>query len=354
MIGLDLVRNLPLEPGNRELVALFQTTSNLFGIEKVIEPQIDPPPILKNQEQVGFADLSQDLDGSVRRALLTVELSSDDLRESLAIKLALSYLQSQGISLESLPEHKVRLGKAIFNRFTANDGGYIRADSGGYQILLNFRGREENFRTIELEKVLKNQIPPDFFRDRVVLIGVTAESLKDLFDTPYSGGFFSTSEQMSGVIIHANIVSQLISSAMDGCTLIHTWSDPVEYGWIFGCILLSTSLSWWIKSPKLILLGLILSSSVLIGGFYLAFIFGWWLPIVPSLLAAGSSAIALIIITNQERDRLLCQYTLTELLDAPIKSILVRKIALEYLKQSETVKNQRFIENQLHNSKTLS
>jgi CHASE2 domain-containing sensor protein len=354
VIGLDLVRNLPLEPGNRELVNLFQTTSNLFGIEKVIEPQIDPPPILGNKEQVGFADLSQDLDGSVRRALLTIELSSDDIRESLAIKLALSYLKSQGITIESLPDNKVRLGKAIFNRFTANDGGYIRADSGGYQILLNFRGREENFRTIELEKVLKNQIPPDFFRDRVVLIGVTAESLKDLFDTPYNGGLFPTPEQMPGVIIHANIASQLISSAMDGRTLIHTWPDPVEYAWILGCILFSTLLSWWIKSPQLILFGLILSSSVLIAGFYLAFMVGWWLPIVPSLLAATSSAIALIIITNQERDRLLCQYTLTELLNAQIKSTLVKKIALEYLKQSETVKNQRFIENQLYNSKTLS
>ena len=339
VIGLDLARNVPLEPGNRELVQLFQTTSNLFGIEKAIAPQIDPPPILGIKQQVGFGDLSQDL---------------DDIRESLAIKLALSYLQSQGISLESLPDDKVRLGKAIFSRFTANDGGYIRADSGGYQILLNFRGKEKDFRTIELDNVLNNQISPDFFRDRIVLIGVTAESLKDLFDTPYSGGLFPTPEQMPGVIVHANIVSQLISSAMDGRTLIHTWPDPVEYAWILGCILFSTSLSWWLKSPKLILLGLILSSSVLIGGFYLAFIFGWWLPIVPSLLAASSSAIALMIITNQERDLLLCQYTLTELLNAQTESTLVRKIALEYLKQSETTKNQTFINNQLNNSKTLS
>jgi adenylate cyclase len=117
---------------------------------------------------------------------------------------------------------------------------------------------------------------------------------------------------------------------------------------------LSTGLSWWIKSPKLILLGLIFSSSVLIGGFYLAFIVGWWLPIVPSLFAASSSAIALMLITNRERDRLLCQYTLTELLNAQTESTLVRKIALEYLKQSETAKNQILIENQLKNTKTLS
>jgi hypothetical protein len=117
---------------------------------------------------------------------------------------------------------------------------------------------------------------------------------------------------------------------------------------------LSTGLSWWIKSPKLILLGLILNSSVLIGGFYLAFIVGWWLPIVPSLLAAGGSAIALIIITNQERDRLLCQYTLTELLATQTQSTLVTKIALEYLKQSETPKNQILINDQLEKIKNIS
>jgi hypothetical protein len=117
---------------------------------------------------------------------------------------------------------------------------------------------------------------------------------------------------------------------------------------------LSTSLSWWIKSPKFILLGLILSSSVLIGGFYLAFMMGWWLPIVPSLLSASSSAIALIIITNRERDRLLCQYTLTELLATQTQSAVVTKIALDYLKQSETPKNQILINDRLKTTKTIS
>ena len=33
-IGLDLYRDLPVEPGHEELVEVFETTPNLFGVEK--------------------------------------------------------------------------------------------------------------------------------------------------------------------------------------------------------------------------------------------------------------------------------------------------------------------------------
>ncbi len=349
-IGLDLVRNLPLEPGHKELVKLFKTTPNLFGIEKAIEPRINPPPTLETQQQIGFADLKVDLDGSVRRALLTIQFPNKNIRESLAVKLALAYLQTQGIRPEDLAKNKIRLGKAVFSPFTRNDGGYIQTDAGGYQILLNFRGTEKQFPTVSLQQVLNQQIPPNFFRDRIVLIGVTAESLKDLFDTPYSGGLFPLSEQMPGVIIHANIVSQLLSSAIDGRTLIKTLPDPVEYSWILVWALLGTGFSWWLKSPKLIALSFVLTSILLTSVCYLAFLQGWWLPVVPSFFVLGGTAIAVIMITNRERDRLLCQQTLTELLLIQPTSTLVIKIALEYLKQSETKENQILLQNLLEES----
>jgi adenylate cyclase len=36
--------------------------------------------------------------------------------------------------------------------------------------------------------VLENRVPPSLVRDRIVLIGSVAPSLKDLFYTPYSSG----------------------------------------------------------------------------------------------------------------------------------------------------------------------
>jgi len=60
------------------------------------------------------------------------------------------------------------LGQAVFVPFEANDGGYVGADAGGYQILLNFRGSAQSFRTISMTEVLENQIPPDLVHDRIV------------------------------------------------------------------------------------------------------------------------------------------------------------------------------------------
>ena len=97
-IGLDIYRDLAVEPGHSDLVTVFQSTPNLFGIEKVVGNRIEPSPILSQAGQVGFSDLVVDADGKIRRALLSVLLSEDELRYSLAAKLALYYLKTEGIT----------------------------------------------------------------------------------------------------------------------------------------------------------------------------------------------------------------------------------------------------------------
>ncbi len=62
VIGIDIFRDLPVEPGHRELVAAFKDIKNLIAIEKVLPEQVAPPPALP-PEQVGFADQITDHDG---------------------------------------------------------------------------------------------------------------------------------------------------------------------------------------------------------------------------------------------------------------------------------------------------
>ena len=71
-IGLDLYRDLPVNPGYDELTQIFKTTPNLIGIEKFVGSKVAPPPVLAELGQVGLADQVLDADGKVRRALLTV------------------------------------------------------------------------------------------------------------------------------------------------------------------------------------------------------------------------------------------------------------------------------------------
>ncbi len=348
-IGLDIYRDLAVEPGHTDLVNLFQSTPNLFGIEKVVGTKIAPSPTLSQAGQVGFSDLVVDADGKVRRALLSVILSEEELRYSLAAKLALYYLEAEGITPESVAsdEQQVRLGKAVFERFTGNDGGYAHTSSGGYQILLNYRGTQENFATFPLKEVLDNQIPPDSFRDRIVLIGTTAPSIKDLFYTPYSSQIFASPDMMPGIVLHGNIISQILSAALNGRPLLRSWSEPIEWLGILVLGGLGAIVSWWLKSSSAIAFGVFLVSIGLLGVCYLAFLYGWWLPFVPSLLAFFGTTVALLIVTNKQRDKLQFQLTLDLLLKVYQDSPAIGRIALEYLKQSESQENKTFIEQQL-------
>ena len=73
VIGLDLYRNLSIEPGTEELSEIFRTTPNLIGVEKVSDRPIRPNPILAEADQISASDAILDPDGFVRRVLFSVE-----------------------------------------------------------------------------------------------------------------------------------------------------------------------------------------------------------------------------------------------------------------------------------------
>ncbi len=111
------------------------TTPNLIGVAEVSGNAIPPPRVLADQGRVGFADQVLDSDGQVRRALLTVEASdTKQIRESL--RLALGYLAQRQITPQPLDAAKttIQLGRTVVAP------GYRRANTGGYQLLLNYLG----------------------------------------------------------------------------------------------------------------------------------------------------------------------------------------------------------------------
>ena len=355
-IGLDLYRDLPVEPGHSELMRVFQSTPNLFGIEKVVgddsagetaSQRIAPPPVLNQKGQVGFADQIEDADGKVRRALLSVLTEEDTPRYSLAVKLSLHYLAAVGITEQALDQsgQRLQLGKAIFEKFEPNDGGYVRARDWGYQLLINFRGTETSFLRIPLRQVLNRQVPPEQLRNRIILIGNVLESVKDTFRTPYNSKLFDSGQLMDGVTLHANIVSQIVSAALDGRSLIRVWSEPIEWLWIVAWTGAGAIIGWWwLRSPINPAIGILLASGGLVGSCYLAFLSGWWIPVVPALLGLWGAVIAIVIVINKQRERLQFRRTLALLLEAQRDDPTAGRIAIEYLKQSETKEHQMLIE----------
>ena len=304
-IGLDIYRNLPVQPGHQDLVDAYKSIPNLVGVELLSNNKntsVLPPPLLNQTRRVGFNNLVYDADGKVRRSLLYWH-TQHQAHESFALKLALLYLKSEGITpnkAKNNPEY-LQLGRAKFRRFQPNDGGYVGADNRGYQILSNFpkvgTGSSSvegyGFRKVSMRDVLNNQVPPSWIKDRIVLIGSTATSLQDFALIPYSSRLIGTVKPVAGIELQAYFISEIISAALEGRPLLKVWSQLIEWLWICAWAYVGAVVTRRIQRPSLNFLSILLLYFVLCGSAYLALLFGWWIPVVPALLTFSGSAIAI-------------------------------------------------------------
>ena len=298
-IGLDIYRDLPTQPGNAELLKTLKTIPNLIGIELIadeIRLGVRPPLVLDKLDRVGFNNVVIDADGKVRRMLLYAWPSDGKTRQSFALKLALLYLESEGISPQpaSVNPKYLQLGKGVFRPFQQNDGAYVRSDNRGYQILASLRGPIGSFRTVSISEVLSDKVPADFVRSRVVLIGSTATSLKDFHQNAYSYDLFTSPQQISGVELQAHFLSQILSAALDGRGGINVWSDSVALVWILLWSWVGASVSWKLRSLSRSAWCLWTISIFLNATLYLAFLAGWWLSLIPPMLSLLGSGLAVV------------------------------------------------------------
>ncbi|KAB8332875.1 CHASE2 domain-containing protein [Scytonema tolypothrichoides VB-61278] len=285
VIGLDLYRNLPVSPGNPEMIAAFKGMKNLIAIEKVLPDEVEPTPYLSS-EQIGFADQITDTDGKLRRSLLATP-TPKGYKFSLSLRLAETYLTHEGITLENglRDRDTMRFANTELPRFLPNSGGYVKADAGGVQVLLNFKSDRERFITVSLNDIKTGNFKPEWIRDRIVIIGMTASSVKDLISTSTITSTKTPPGRVYGVEIQAHETSQIISAVLDGRPLINTWTKEWEYIWIIGWGFLGIYFARLTKYPLINLLAVSIVSISLTGSSYLLLlIWGCWVPVIPAML----------------------------------------------------------------------
>ncbi|NMG58713.1 CHASE2 domain-containing protein [Geitlerinema sp. P-1104] len=309
VIGLDLYRDLPQEPGHDRLQTLMRELPNLVGIEKGLGGGlVAPPPILAERNLVGLADVPQDRDGTIRRMIVSAPVD-EKIKLGFSTQVSLLYLEQLGITLEvrDSAQHQYQLGQAQFSPLTGREGGYSGRDFGGYQVFLNYRHPVHQFDQVSVSELLQGNVAPELIRDRIVLIGSNAESINDFFLTPYSQAIYQyrldsplphdsamPNYQMSGLEIHAHGVSQILTSALDGRPLIRFWHQMGEWVWILAWTMVGTYGTWLglVRQPLkehstwLYPLLLMISGTVIIGAIaYTSILGGWLIPTVSPLIA---------------------------------------------------------------------
>jgi adenylate cyclase len=313
-VGLDLFRDVPIEPGREALLETLASSPLIVGVCKVSSADnagVAPPPGMP-ADRIGFSDLPVDPGGILRRSLVATAPPPLDTSVgdhvcntrlpgapqslfSLSARLSFYYFLAQELAPELTDSGDIRVGTVTLSRLDGQVGGYQRADTEGYQTLLNYRAAEAAVPQVSLTQVLTGEVPPEMFRDRIVLIGATTPEAKDAFYTPYSGGQ-RDSQQMPGVMVHAQATSQLISAVLDDRALIWSWPDAVEGLWIALWGLGGAIFAWYVRRPIWFALGTAAFIGGLYGSCYLLFVQGGWIPWVPAAIAllAASGVVVLV------------------------------------------------------------
>ncbi len=297
-IGLDIYRDFPVDAKYAELATYLRQSDRFFTICQVSEakkPGIAPPPEIPRQRQ-GFSDFVVDPGRILRRHLITMESSSTSpciTPYALSARLAFHYLQSKGKTVH-YTQQGLQLDKVVFRKLRSHMGGYQQIDDFGYQILLNYRSSpspKEVAEQVSLKDVLMGKVNPDAVKNRIILIGVATESAGDDFFTSYGN-------EMPGVIIHAQMVSQILSAVLDGRPLL--WVLPFwgEVFWVWSWSCIGGTIAWRFQSIRLVLVsGVALMG--LYGLCYYLLIQGCWIPLIPSAFALIVTAGSVVVLRPQ-------------------------------------------------------
>jgi CHASE2 domain-containing sensor protein len=303
-IGVDIFRDFAVPPGENSLKRVIQTTPDLFLAyrhtpdrfgTKIAAPSIATP------EQQGFVDVQLDPDGNLRRLLMGFQDDLDIAHSSLSVQLAGAFLAKQQQELQ-VTDQGLQMGDRLYPFVNEQFGAYQKIDAGGDQLMLNPRQQRRPFRQFSLTAVQQGQLQASDIEGKVVLIGLTAISVKDTVNA--MGVLRRSNGQVNGVEVQAHAVSQLISSSLDRRPLIQSWPDVVELVWIISCGVMGVLVGRLTRSPIAAFMGLVVGLSGIVGLSYGLLVLGWWIPLVPAALAFFTNASGFVAaqIYQQEQD----------------------------------------------------
>lgn len=297
VIGLDIYRDQPVGKGRQELIQYLQQNKHIIPV--CVVPYPDNPdgvasPFKSPKERFGFANVVLDKNTIVRRHLSASkppENSSCLAFYSLSFQLALRYLDTVP---EFRSEYHWILGSLHLKALTSSNKGFYSqtTDLRGFQLLLNYRSQKsvkDIAKKITITSLLKGQVNSDLIKGKIILIAVTDPIVKDEFNTPLN-------QEIRGVLLHAQMVSQLLSAAENSRPLLRFFPQWGDFFCILNCaiiggILGSISIKRYQILPRIngtlfILVGVNLCLFLWSGICYLVLLkIGIVLPLVPSALA---------------------------------------------------------------------
>ncbi len=219
-----------------------------------------------------------------------IRYQDQDFFPSLDLEVVRAYekIPDQEVAAYIAPNglERIQLGRHI-----------VRPNRDG-SALLNYAGPYGTYEQHSMWDVISGTLPPDTFRDKIVLVGATALAMGDIRNTPFEGVFM-------GVEVHANIFDNLLHSGEPGRGFLTRGynEEMVDLGFI---LLFGIVFGFWFSrvTPLYSTISVVLALAGFAGFVYFSFAHrGQWLSfVIPgATLAANYAAITSVRMIREER-----------------------------------------------------
>jgi adenylate cyclase len=276
----------------------------------------------------GFIDINPDSDGTLRHALLIMRYQDQDFFPSLALQSVREYerIQDQEIAayIAETGLERIQFGKRELR--PSRDG----------TALINYSGPYRTYAQYSMADVIDGTVPPETFKDKIVLFGATAMAIGDLRNTPFQSGAYM------GVEVHANIIDNLLHSNEKGRTFLTRGlrEELVDAGFIllFGLVFGT----WFARiKPLYATLSLVLALAAFAWFVYFGFtsLGKWFSFVIPAgTLVANYAAITSFRMILEEREKRKIRKTFSQYL-SPGVIALIEKDPHKYIRPGGETKD---------------
>jgi CHASE2 domain-containing sensor protein/two-component sensor histidine kinase len=257
--GDDAALATSLRRSGRTVLPLLQVSPGEMGRAVRSIPPL--PALATGAAMLGQVNIAPDADGVVRRV------------SSRVADNGVCWLQL-ALAARAVAEHAPADAACAALATESRRAGFLL---GAPAELIPFAGAPGRFRTVSAAAVVRGEVPPEFLKDRIVLVGATAAGLGDRYPTASSG----VKGGISGVELQAN----LLDASLRGARMA-----LIPAAGVVGAALL---LVWLMLvglfrlAPRLGLPLLFGLAAVAFLGSGLAFAGGWWLSPLPALAGLG-------------------------------------------------------------------
>jgi CHASE2 domain-containing sensor protein/signal transduction histidine kinase len=237
-------------------VFMSQLSGNSYPIEALPLPEFT-----NHAAALGHVHIDISEDGIARRVFL---------REGIGEPHWMHY----SLALLSVTDEAIKLEKTVKNTEIKHQYSSMQW-SREYPFLIPYAGPPAHFPYIGYSQVLSGNYPKDLFRDKIVLVGTTAEGMGDVLPTPLSG--------KGGVMPGVEIVANILDAIRNDIRI-----TEVEKPWLIVITVMLVALPLLIypylnpASTLLVMFGIIIGTLSIVA--LLLWLFGVWLPVSTILL----------------------------------------------------------------------